>query len=64
MNIEMIIGAGKDLYMWHHQSNSPNQHYFSKFELDGVGGYTHTQKTLSGLTASQAYTFVHYDYFD
>jgi hypothetical protein len=64
-SLEMVIGAGSDMYVWHRDTSSPYQHYMTRFTFDlDTGSYTKTTNTLSGLTANKGFIFVSYDYFD
>jgi len=63
-NIQMVIGAGKDMYIWHRQTVAPYQHSMSKMTLDGSGGHTIVTKAMPGLTANKNLTGCNYQYFD
>jgi hypothetical protein len=63
-SVQMVIGAGDNMYIWHRQTVSPYQHSMSKMTLDGSGGHTIVTKAMPGLTANKGVTGCNYQYFD
>tara|TARA_B100001094_G_scaffold332544_1_gene405104 strand:- start:1013 stop:2275 length:1263 start_codon:yes stop_codon:yes gene_type:complete len=63
-SVQMVIGAGDNMYIWHRQTVSPYQHSMSKMTLDGSGGHTIVTKAMPGLTANKGMYGCNYQYFD